>query len=139
MLLATVDISPLYATLNQFLGIFLQGLAVIAVGYVTYLIHKWTGVSLDASASDSLNKGLQNGVAIAMQKIEGAEDVHKDINIKSKIIASAASYAMTHEADAVARFGLDPAQLANKALAYIPPPPSIVPVVAVAAPVKTAA
>lgn len=137
MLIATVDISPLYATLNQFLGIFLQGLAVVAVSYVTYLIRKWFGVSLDTSAATSINRGLQNGVAIAMQKIEDAEAVHKDINVKNAIVADAASYAMSHESDAVARLGLDPAQLANKALAYIPPPPGTAAVIA--APIKTAA
>jgi hypothetical protein len=62
-------------------------------------------------------------VAILMQKVEGAEKLHSNVQVKNLIVAGAAQYALNHAPGAVAQFGLDLDELETKALAYLPPPP----------------
>lgn len=131
----TVDLSPLYAQLNQLLILVLEAVATMAVGWAAWFIHakvapllaRWH-ITLDGAAeskaSADLNTALQNGVAIAMNQAQAWEAAHKDVQIQGQITAWAAQYAVDHAPDAIQRFGLSPQDLAVKAAAYLPPPPA---------------
>ena len=122
-----IDVSPLYQVLNTALLTLLGGLATFVAGWASWALHRYAaplvGAQLEAKAAADLNTALANGVAIAMQTIEGAEKLHAEIAVKSGIAAFAAQYAIDRAPDAVARFGLGPQELALKALAYLPSPP----------------
>lgn len=126
---ATVNVQPLYDIVNQVLQELLQGLALAVSGWLMFIFHKyitpWIGTQMETKARDSLNIALANGVAIAMNKVTGAEKANSSIEVKNSIAAWAAQYAIDHTPQAVARFGLSPEQLALKALAYVPPAPTV--------------
>jgi len=123
-----VSLNPIYQMLNPVLQDLLQGLVIFVAGWVMWVFHKYAapyvGAQLEAKASADLNRALQNGVWIAMQKIEGAEQAHSNVQVKGAITAFAAQFAIDHAPDAVNRFGLNPEQLATKALAYLPVSPT---------------
>lgn len=83
---------------------------------------KFLGEQTDAQLAAGLNRALSNGVAIAMQKTETLEQQYPGVPVKGQIAAWAAQYAVDHSPGAVAKFGLDPNDLALKALAYLPTP-----------------
>lgn len=126
----TVKLTPVYDLVNQVLQELLEGLAMAVSGWLMFIFHKYLtpyiGAQMEAKARDSLNTALANGVQIALQKVDGAEKVHTDIEVKGMVAAWAAQYAVDHAPGAVGKFGLDPNQLALKALAYIPTPPTTV-------------
>jgi len=120
-----VDISVWYSTLNEGVIVLLSGVAL----WLGYEFTAWLSAHatfLDAetqkSLADGLNRALQNGVNIAMSQLKAWEDVHKNVQVQGQVAAWAAQYAVDHSPDAVAKFGLDPTQLALKALAYLPTP-----------------
>lgn len=128
----TVSLTPFYAYLNEFVTLFLSGLAAVVVGWVMWLFNKYVAphlpaafrAALDARASAALNTALANGVPIAMHELDAWEAVHTDVAVKNAVLAKAADYALTHAPDAVARFGLGSDDLAKKALAFVPAPPA---------------
>lgn len=125
---AEVKVSPLYDVFNNFLQTILEGVAMAVSGWLMFIFHKyitpWIGAQMEAKARDSLNTALANGVAIAMTKVENAEQAHSSVEVKGQLAAWAAQYAIDHAPDAIKKFGLDPNQLALKALAYVPPAPT---------------
>lgn len=127
-LAATVTVQPLYDMFNEVLQALMQGLVLAVSGWLMFVFHKyltpWIGAQMEAKARDSLNTALANGVAIAMTKVEGAEKLHASVEVKGQLAAWAAQYAIDHAPGAVSKFGLDPNQLALKALAYVPPAPT---------------
>jgi hypothetical protein len=124
-----VDLSPLYAILNDTLSELLRGLMIFVAGWVVVVFHRFVtpylGVLTEEKFATSLNRALQNGVAIAMVQIEGVEKLHSSADVRGRVAAWAVQYAINHAGDAIAHFGLDPDRLAIKALAYLPPAPSV--------------
>jgi hypothetical protein len=133
---ATVNLDPIYHVANDFLQTILEGVAMAVSGWLMFIFHKyltpWIGAQMEAKARDSLNTALDNGMRIAMTTVEGAEKAHNSAEVKGQLAAWAAQYAIDHAPDAVSRFGLDPNQLALKALAYIPPAPTSIDLTATA-------
>lgn len=127
---ASVNLDPIYHMLNDCVQTLLEGAAMIISGWVMVMVHKyvtpWFGAQMEAKARDSLNTALANGVAIALNKVEGVERMHMNVEVKGQLAAWAAQYAIDHAPGAVDRFGLSPSQLALKALAYVPPAPQMV-------------
>lgn len=123
----TVSLQPLYDLINTGLADFFQGLAAFVVGWIMYALAKYAPPSLRAyiegKAATELRVALANGVAIAMHNIEGAEQLHQNIQVKNLIVAYAARWALTQVPGAVKRFGFTPEDLALRALAYLPAPP----------------
>ena len=123
-----IDISPLYRIANDAILTLLAGFATFIAAWFTWLLHKYAppfvGAQLETKAADDLNTALANGVAVAMQKIEGAEKLHADFAVKNAIVAFAARYAIDHAPQALNAFSLNPDALELKALAYLPRPPS---------------
>lgn len=121
-----IDISPLYRIANDAILTLLGALATFIAAWFTWLLHRYAppfvGAALEAKAADDLNRALANGVAVAMQSIEGAEKLHAQVAVKSAIIAFAARYAVDHAPDAMRAFRLDLDALELKALAYLPVP-----------------
>ena len=135
-----VDLTPIYNTLNESLGLILSGFAIFVAGWIRWAFHKYLtpylGEQAETKASDDLNTALKNGVAIALAQAQAYENVHKDIQVQGAITAWAAQYAVNHAPDAIKRFGFDPDELAIKALAYLPsPPPSTIGVAGAAPPI----
>lgn len=127
--MTAVNIQPIYDTvINPFIVDLLQGFALAIVSWITFIIQKYAPQFLEgyleSKASKDLNTALQNGVVIAMHKIEGAEALHSNVEVKGLVTRLAAQYAISHVPGAVKRFNLDPGTLATKALAYIPVPPT---------------
>lgn len=120
-----VDLSPIYSALNEGLLTLLAGLAIFIGSWVRQwlLAHAaFLGEQTDKTLADGLNRALSNGVQIAMQQVSSVESQHPGLDTKSAIAAWAAQYAVNHSPDAMERFGLDPNDLALKALAYLPTP-----------------
>lgn len=136
-----VNLSPLFGYLNETLALLGTGIA----AYVVMLVRSWLASHLtfldaktDATLATGLNTALQNGVNIAMQKLGAFETVHENINLKNSVAAAAANYAISHAPDAVDRFGLTPDALATKALAFLPQPAPLLPMIAGVEAIKTA-
>lgn len=125
---ASVNLQPLYDIGNETLQLLLEGFAMAISGWLMFIFHKyitpWIGAQMEAKARDALNTALANGVAIAMTKVQDAEKLHSRVEVKGQLAAWAAQYAIDHSPGAVKKFGLDPNQLALKALAYVPPAPT---------------
>lgn len=122
----SVDISPLYGIANDTISTLAQALAAAVAAWIMVAFHRWItpwiGAQLETKAANDLNTALQNGVAIAMTRLEAWENIHSDIQVRGMVQSWAAQYAIDHAPGAVDRFGLNPSQLATKALAYIPMP-----------------
>ena len=125
--MSSVDLTPIYSSLNEAGGLVLSGLAIFVAGWIRWAFHKYLtpylGEQAETKASDDLNTALRNGVSIALNQAGAWESVHKDVAVQGAIAAWAAQYAVNHAPDAIKRFGIDPDELAIKALAYLPPPP----------------
>jgi hypothetical protein len=120
-----VSLSPIYQVFNEALLTFLSGLAIwlAAYGKQWLTAHaKFLGEQTDAQLAAGLNRALSNGVQIALQQADKIEKENPGIESKSAITAFAAQYAINHSPAAMAKFGLDPNDLALKALAYLPSP-----------------
>lgn len=123
--MSAVNLSPIYEQIiNPLIQDILQGLALAAVGWVTYTIQKYAPPFLkgylETKASNDLNTALANGVQIAMHKTEDLEAAHSTVEVKGMLQTMAVQYAVDHASGAIDHFGLNPDQLATKALAYIP-------------------
>lgn len=133
---APVDLSPAYTYINQFLPILLAGLAIALSAWIVWAFHtrvrpfleKYVAPAIldriEQKAASALNTALQNGIAIAMNKVEAVEQQHATVDVKNDWAAQAASYTLKFAPDAVAKFGLTPEDLALKALAYVPVAPA---------------
>ena len=120
-----VDLSPIYGMLNEALLTLLGGLAIWLASYAKQWLTahaKFLGEQTDAQLAEGLNRALSNGVQIAMQQTEALEKQYPGVPVKSQIAAWAAQYAVDHSPGAVQHFGIDPNDLAIKALAYLPSP-----------------
>lgn len=122
-----VDLHPLYVVLDDILSEILKGITPLLFAWIMFVFHKYItpylGAKLESKASEDLNRALQNGMTIALNKLGGWETAHSSVQTKSMMGAWAANYALEHSKEAVASFGLTPDQLVTKALAYLPPPP----------------
>lgn len=129
----TVDLSPVYATLNQVLVLFLTGLITAIAGALGVWLRahlKFLSVQQDAAITTAFNTALQNGANIALNSLHDYEGTHSTVAVQSWVAEKAAQYAIDHNQDFVKRFtGKSPDQLTddalamiqNKALAYVPP------------------
>jgi len=120
----TVDLSPLYAAIDQGAVLLLAGV----VGYLGILgrnlINKhleFLGQATDKTLADGFDRALQNGANIAMQELNQYEGEHSQIAVQGWLQAKAAQWAVDHSPDYMARFGLSPEDIARKALAKLPP------------------
>jgi len=83
---------------------------------------KFLGEQTDAQLAAGLNRALENGVNIAMQKTEELEKEYPGLPVKDQITKWAAQYAVDHSPGAIQHFsGLSMNDLSLKALAYLPP------------------
>lgn len=128
-----VNLIPIFTYLNEFIGLVLVGVA----GWVVQRLLAWLQAhckflsqQTDSVLANGLNTALQNGVAIAMNKIGGVEAAHSTVEVKGLVQSMAAQYAIDHAPDAISHFGLSPEQVATKALAYLPPAPAVVAAIA---------
>lgn len=104
----TVNFSPFIA---EFV---LPGLATLITGGVLYAIQKWVGIKLSDQAKATVNDGLQKALAYAQSRV-GASTL--TVDVKSPLIAAAATYAQEHVPGALKRLGVSPEQLAEKLVA----------------------
>lgn len=123
-----IDMTPVFHVLNLAVEYTLQGLALAIAGYVTYLIKKYAPAPVEAfletRAAAALNTALNNGVIVGMHELEDMENLHNNMEVKGKLQQFAVQYAVDHAPGAISKFGLSPEQLAIKALAFIPVPPT---------------
>lgn len=125
-----ISLQPLYDSINVFLEELLKGLAIaIASGVLALVTMGFRAVKIvpdayrtyvEANARNALNTALQNGVNVAMQKVRALEGDHSTVHVNGMIQSIAVDYAVKHAPGAIAHFGLDPHDLALKALAYLP-------------------
>lgn len=120
-----VQLAPLYGTFNEAILTLLSGLAIWLSAYAKQWLSqhaKLLGEQTDAQLAAGLNRALQNGVAIGMQKLDELERQYPGMPVKNQVSAWAAQYAVDHSPAAVEHFtGLTMDDLALKALAYLPP------------------
>ena len=96
--------------------------ATLGVAWLVRLVSKWAGVRVDDAMAERIRTGLANGLRAGYEKHKAAL-VGSSIapEIKSKIIADAASYAIKHFPDATKHFDIEkPEQLADLAAALLP-------------------
>jgi hypothetical protein len=125
--MSTVDLNPIYQqVVNPFIQDILEGLALAVVTWATYLVKKYAPTFmaswLESKASTDLNTALANGVQVALHQVENAEQAYSNVEVKGMVQRYAVQYAVDHAPGAINHFGLNPDQLAIKALAYIPTP-----------------
>jgi hypothetical protein len=119
-----VTLQPIYHLVNEALLTLAGGLVLWLTSYAKQWLQAhaaFLGEQTDKTLAESLNRALQNGVQIAMQKADDLEQQYPGVPVKSQIARWAAQYAVDHSPGAVAKFGMDPNDLALKALAYLPP------------------
>lgn len=119
----TIDLSPLYAALDQGIVLLLAGL----VGYLGVMVRNWInahlkflGQATDKTLADGFDRALQNGSNIAVQELNQYEGQHSQLAVQGWLAAKAGQYAVDHSPDYMARFGLSPEDIARKALAKLP-------------------
>ena len=120
-----VDLTPIYGMVNTALLTLLGGIALWLSAYAKQWLAahaKFLGEQTDAQLAAGLNRALSNGVQIAMHQTEELEAKYPGIPVQGQIAAWAAQYAVDHSPGAIAKFGMDPNDLALKALAYLPTP-----------------
>ena len=120
-----IDLSPIYGLLNEGLLTLLGGVVIWLSAYAKQWLTAhaaFLGEQTDAQLAAGLNRALANGVQIAMQQTDALEAKYPGVPVKGQITAWAAQYAVDHSPGAIAKFGLDPNDLATKALAYLPTP-----------------
>ncbi len=126
--MTTVDLSPLYSALDQTLVLILTGIIL----WIGMQLRAWFAAhaqfldqATDQKLATGFERALDNGVAIAMQQLDQYEKAHETIPVNNWIAAKAAQYAIGHSPDYMKRFNLTPEAIAEKALAYLPPPAAI--------------
>lgn len=120
-----IDLTPIYGLLNEGLLTLLGGIAIYLTAFAKNWLQahaKFLGEQTDAQLAAGLNRALSNGVQIAMQKVDDLEHQYPGLPVKSQIAAWASNYAVQHSPAAIDKFGLNPSDLAIKALAYLPTP-----------------
>jgi hypothetical protein len=129
----SVDLTPLYTTINEALAILLSGLATAVVGAFGIWLKKhltFLSAQTDASVTNAFNTALQNGSNIALNSLDKYEGEHSTVAVQSWVAAKAAQYAVDNNRDFVKRFtGKTPDELSDtavaliqkKALAFVPP------------------
>lgn len=120
-----VDLTPIYGMVNTALLTLLGGLAIWLSAYAKQWLAahaKFLGEQTDAQLAAGLNRALSNGVQIAMQQVGDLEKANPGFDTKSWVTNYAAQFAIDHSPAAMDRFGLNPNDMALKALAYLPTP-----------------
>ena len=132
----TVDLTPIYQAFDQTIVLVLGGVILWLGAWGRKLITEHLsllGQQQDKILADGFERALRNGAAIAMNSLDDYEKAHATADVHGLLASAAAQYAIDHSPDYMDRFGLTPDQIATKALAYLPPAPSV----ASAPPVKT--
>lgn len=127
MIIAQVDLTPLYGVGNQIIQAIAAGAVTALCGWAVYAFHAYLapylGTQDEAQIAANLNTTLSNGVAAGLVHLGAWETAHKDVEVRGAVQKFAVQYAVDHAPEAIAHFGLSPDQLAIKALAFIPTPP----------------
>lgn len=123
--MSAVDLTPIYTAVNQGLVTLFAGLITAGLAYLGYLWQKWFHAQMDTAMRNSLNSALSTGVSAGLHELDAFESVHNSVAVQGAVQRFAVQYAVNHAPDALAHFGLSPETLATKALAFIPPPPSV--------------
>ena len=88
------------------------------VGWIATQIQKRTGIEVEAKHRDALQAALTNAAGLIVAKAQGSLG-DRTIDVRHPVIADAITYVNRAAPDAVARFGLTPAQLAEKLVAKL--------------------
>jgi len=123
---ALAQTSPAPGTTVDFGPVLVQ-IVMPAVGIIVSALAAWgvkkladlAGIKADEKAIAVVNDVMQKGLAFATSKIG---TIPLKVDVRSPVIADAASYALAHGPDALKRLGISPEQLAEKLVArYIDP------------------
>lgn len=123
-----IDLSPLFPYVNETIVLVATGVAAWLVQELRAWLQKHTAflsAQTDNAIAAGLNTALKNGVTLALNQMQAWETAHKDVQVQGAVTRIAAQYALDHAPEYAAHFGLSPDDLATKALAFLPPPPSI--------------
>lgn len=100
------------------------GVVVAAIlGWISLLVKKNLGLSIDGKMRDTLQGAAMNGVHLGLDKVQGYADT-KNFDVKSKIIADGIGYIRQYAPQAVKHFGLgedDLAAIVKAKLAQLQP------------------
>lgn len=111
------------------------GVVVAAVlGFLSWLVKKNLGISIDQKYRDTLQAALVNGLHSGFDRVQAHAD-ELTVDVKSELVAKALRYARTFAPMAVKHFGLSDADLAEMARAQLA---KLFPAEALAAPVSEA-
>ncbi len=88
------------------------------VTYVANLIRKKTGIDIEASHREALQSALTNGAGLILNKL-GGSIADKTIDVRSPLLKEGIEYVLNAAPEAVKRFDLSPAQLAEKLIAKL--------------------
>lgn len=100
------------------------GVGVAAIlGWISLLVKKNLGLSIDGKMRDTLQSAAMNGVHLGLDKVQSYADT-KNFDVKSKIIADGIGYIRQYAPQAVKHFGLgedDLAAIVKSKLAQLQP------------------
>jgi hypothetical protein len=113
-----VDLQPILTLVLQALGAILLGVGTWGITWIS----NYFKLAQDSTIRDYLDDALKNGVSYAMGKLGVLTVDLGKVDVKSAVIAEAASYAAAHVPDALKFFGLDadPDALARLVTARLP-------------------
>ena len=108
----TVDISPL---INQVLIPFAVALGSVLAAWIAAKVAALLGIKRDDALAAKLEEAMKNGLALAQARLEeriGAGPIN--IETKSQLVATAATYARDHVPGTLKALGVTPAALQEK-------------------------
>lgn len=100
------------------IGAALGALVLAVLGWLSVTIQRKTGIQIDFLRSETLQAAITNGAGkLVMLLGDRLKDV--SIDVKSAAVKEAVEYVFKAAPDAIAHFGLSPAQIAEKIIAKL--------------------
>ena len=93
-----------------------MGLVLALLGWIAYQIKVRTGVAVEASHMQVLQKAIENGAGAALARLTSKAKTIT-VDVRSEAVRAGVEYVNQSAAQAVAEFGLTPEQLAEKIIA----------------------
>lgn len=112
-----VDFDPFIAEIMPYVLTLLSVVASAAIAWVTMLIQRYTGITIEARHREALQSALLNGARAAITKVTPSG---VKIDVKNATIADGIEYVLKSVPDALKYFELDEVDLARMIEAKLP-------------------
>lgn len=115
---STVDAGAWFSDIRGTIEAVVSVVVGLILSFLSWLVKKNLGISIDAKYRDALQTALMNGVHLGLDHVEAATAGDK-FDLRSDIAARAVTYAHDFASGAIKHFKLDDAALAEMARAQL--------------------